>query len=235
MVNNNQKSVFVDDEIASQMIDIIQEAQQCIIITTAYLKLWQHATTALGLAVKKGVKVTVIIGRREHWKSETREDIAWLLDNGIRVMDAKYLHAKIYLNERSVFLSSMNLTEFSTKNSLDIGLVVQDAQAERQVREYVNNTLMQLAKPVSAPQTEPRQQPVTTQATPRSGTGVGACIRCGLSISPDTSKPLCDDCYDEWAEYENENYQERFCHVCGKPSDVSYAKPLCRDCFRRLN
>jgi phosphatidylserine/phosphatidylglycerophosphate/cardiolipin synthase-like enzyme len=245
-VASYQKSIFVDDEVASQVIDIVREAQQYATIITPYFKLWRHAQRALELAAEKGVHVTVIV-RSKDGVPENAHDIPWLLTNGMQVRCIEYLHAKIYLNEHAVMLSSMNFYDFSTNNSLEIGLVVQDEQAARQVRDYVTNTLMRLAKPVSAPQTERRQQPMnrpaqpeprprptTTHAQSIQQTAAGTCIRCGGHLFPDLNKPLCDDCYDKWAQYENEDYAERFCHICGRPWETSYAKPLCRDCFRRL-
>jgi phosphatidylserine/phosphatidylglycerophosphate/cardiolipin synthase-like enzyme len=245
-VNNNQRTVFVDDEVASQVTDIVKEAKQYVILITPYINLWRHVQTELGLATKRGVKVTVII-RDEEWKPETREDIAWLQDKGIQVKSAEWLHAKIYLNEHAVFVSSMNLTEVSTRNSLELGLAVRESEAAKRVRDYVTNTVMPQAKPVSAPQTEPRQQPVNRRAQPEprprpttphaqstQQTAAGACIRCRRPLYPNPDKPLCDDCYDEWAQYENEDYAERFCHICGRPWETSYARPLCRDCFRKL-
>lgn len=255
-MTNNQKSVFVDDEVASQVLDIIQEAQEYAIIITPYLELWHHAQTPLELAAKKGIKVTVII-RRGRWDAKVWDDVAWLTNNGIDVLAAEYLHAKIYLNERSVFLSSMNLTKFSAENSLEIGFAVRESEAQRRVRDYVNNIVIPQAKPVSAPETEPglqkisepthaysptepRQQPVSRATQPQSQSFTACCIRCAQALYLDPTKlngplkPLCDECYDVWAEYENEDYPERFCYVCGRPWETSYAKPLCLGCFRKL-
>jgi phosphatidylserine/phosphatidylglycerophosphate/cardiolipin synthase-like enzyme len=232
-MNDSQKTVFVDEEVASRILDIVQEAQQYVIITTPYLKLWRHAQTALSLAVRRDIKVTVIV-RSENGALQDVDDLTWLLSNGIEVGAAEYLHAKIYLNEHQVMLSSMNLTEFSTKNSLEIALLVLDDQAQRQVRDYVTGTLMQLAVPVSASPAEPTPQTVSGPTDDYSPRELGHCIRCDQPIPPNPLKPLCDECYDVWAEYSNEEYSERYCHACGRPEEVTYARPLCRVCFRRL-
>jgi phosphatidylserine/phosphatidylglycerophosphate/cardiolipin synthase-like enzyme len=256
-MTDSQKTVFVDDEVASQVIDIVQEAKQYVILITPYLELWRHAQTALGLAVKRGVKCTVII-RKEDWKPKTMDNISWLQANGIQVKSVEWLHAKVYVNEHGVFVSSMNLTEVSTRNSLELGLAIREREAEKRVRDYIKNTVMPLAVPVSglnatsAPQAPTRhirrlQGPIdvtpryasapqapTRHTGPPSPTVLGTCIRCGRPLYPNPLKPLCDPCYDMWAQYENEDYAEHFCHVCGRPWETSYAKPLCRDCFRKL-
>lgn len=232
---DSQKTVFTDDEIAPQVIDIVKNARREVIIISAYLKLWQNAKRALELAAKRGVQVTVIL-RSKDGVPENPEDIPWLLNNGIQVRAVDSLHAKIYLNETQVFVTSMNLHEASMKGSLEIGLAVQNEAARQQIRNYIADVVMPLANPVSTLQTEPKQLPVHRpgQAHPQSQAVMATCIRCGRPVPPDPSKPLCDDCYDVWADYGDEDYPEKFCLVCGKSAEVTYSKPLCRECFRKL-
>lgn len=61
----------------------------------------------------------------------------------------------------------------------------------------------------------------------------GFCIRCEERVSIDLAKPLCDKCYQIWARFGDEDYEEEVCHSCGKEADVSYAKPMCLTCYRR--
>jgi phosphatidylserine/phosphatidylglycerophosphate/cardiolipin synthase-like enzyme len=106
-----QKSFFVDEEVASEVLAIVREAEKYVVVVTPYLDLWGHAQDAFRLAVKKGTKVTVIL--RHDPEKLKGDDVGWLVSNGIKVQAREYLHAKIYLNEHSVLVSSMNLTEFS--------------------------------------------------------------------------------------------------------------------------
>lgn len=66
----------------------------------------------------------------------------------------------------------------------------------------------------------------------RLGSDEGFCIRCGTSIDNNPDRPLCNNCYIKWAEYQNPNYTEKFCLACGEKARTSYAKPYCYDCFR---
>ena len=59
----------------------------------------------------------------------------------------------------------------------------------------------------------------------------GSCIRCGTNVSFDLDKPLCVDCFKQWAIYGNPDYPENFCVSCGKKRKTSFAKPQCRDCY----
>ena len=85
-MDESQKSVFVDDEVASQVLAIVREARKNVIIVTPYLKLWVHAKEAIALAVKRRVDVAVIT-RLEPGILES-EDIIWLKNNGVKVIDA---------------------------------------------------------------------------------------------------------------------------------------------------
>jgi ribosomal protein S14 len=64
--------------------------------------------------------------------------------------------------------------------------------------------------------------------------GRGYCIRCATGIDFSTDKPLCDKDYTIWAEHEDPEFAEEYCHSCGKEKDTSYAKPLCITCFKKI-
>ena len=66
----------------------------------------------------------------------------------------------------------------------------------------------------------------------------GYCIRCRKRIDFDLDRPLCNNCYQEWAQYGNDDYPENYCHICGAErnfnNQVDYAHPCCYDCWRNL-
>lgn len=235
------KTIFTDDEVASQVLKVIRDAKREVVLVTPYLDLfpWHHAQDALKQAADKGVTVRVLIRPRdseagEHKPSPDREkSVDWLLKNQIAVWEVTNLHAKIYLNEEYVVLSSMNLTESSTRNSRDIALLVRDPSDQKQIRDYVSEQLMSRATRLNPGTPVPSGQPLKKTRQPAVQASTGTCIRCGEAISRAPDRPLCGDCYDKWAEWENEDYEEKFCHLCGKPAETSYAKPLCQDCYRR--
>ena len=61
----------------------------------------------------------------------------------------------------------------------------------------------------------------------------GYCIRCGDRKKFDFQKPLCKDCYDEWAFYSNPDYEEDCCHKCGRDWSTTIDRPLCTNCWRK--
>lgn len=227
-----QKMVYVDEEVTPQVLSVIRNAQKYIIIVTPYIDLWGHAIEALVLAKKKGVDITVVV--RLEPDIETNESVKVLTQAKIKVLVAPYLYAKLYINEETIVVSSMNLLKSSSQNSLEIALVIQDQEAKQRIRAYVNDTLMPLATPLSTERNEPNYQPHSGPQTQRSKQATGNCIRCGRPVTLDPGRPLCDECYDVWAQWENVDYPENVCHFCGRPSDVSYGKPLCGECYRKL-
>ncbi len=48
----------------------------------------------------------------------------------------------------------------------------------------------------------------------------------------DPAHPLCKECYSKWKRYENGDYEEKFCHMCGKSHKSSVNKPVCYDCYK---
>jgi len=229
-----QNTVYVDEEIEPRILAVIREAQKYVGIVTPYVELWQHAQNALASAVQRGVEVWAIV--RDDPQVLGGEGVTWFLNNGVKVLAAKNLHAKIYLNESIVLISSMNLTAFSTNNSSEIALAVLEPRVQQQIRQYLTERLVNGAKSVSSA----RAERVPQVAKPQRGVSrrrqvMGHCIRCSDTVLPDIEKPLCGDCYDIWAEYQNQDYLEDYCFVCGEASrGITYAKPLCASCYRSV-
>lgn len=46
----------------------------------------------------------------------------------------------------------------------------------------------------------------------------GYCIRCNDNIPYNPRRPFCNSCYVIWAQFENEDYNENFCHSTGRAS-----------------
>lgn len=61
----------------------------------------------------------------------------------------------------------------------------------------------------------------------------GYCIRCGDRKKFDFEKPLCGECYEEWAYYQNPEYEEECCHKCGRDWGTTIDRPLCTACWRK--
>lgn len=86
-----------------------------------------------------------------------------------------------------------------------------------------------------APDTPPRHAR-SSQAAP-AGSGPrclwqlhGSCVRCACTIKYNTSKPFCYDCFRIWNMHANPEFDEKFCHACGKSATTCFSSPECEAC-----
>ncbi|MBI4305914.1 MAG: hypothetical protein HY678_06300 [Chloroflexi bacterium] len=229
-MTNGRSRFCTDEEVPGRILSVLRDARKYAILVTPYLGLWPHAEDAIVVAVKNRVDVKVIL--RADPQVLNSEDVQWLLLNKVKVATVEGLHAKIYLNEAAVVVSSMNLTRASTQASLDFALTLHDDADTEAVREYVTRTVVALAQPVTAGKVVMNE--VRKMFNHAGKSDRGHCVRCGTDIDLDPSRPLCPDCYDVWAAYKNPEYAEKVCHSCGRSATTSYAKPLCSTCYRSL-
>ncbi|MCR9081183.1 MAG: phospholipase D family protein [Cyclobacteriaceae bacterium] len=63
----------------------------------------------------------------------------------------------------------------------------------------------------------------------------GFCIRTGEKIPFNPEKPFTYNAYLSWANYENPDFEEKFCHYSGEPShgETSMARPILRKNWRK--
>ncbi|MBI4310376.1 MAG: hypothetical protein HY681_01235 [Chloroflexi bacterium] len=230
------KTVFLDHEVQSAILAIFGDAKKEAVTVTPYVGLlegreqrpWPHAQQAITDAIRRGVRVTFIV--RESWTREkgSVDDLEWLSQNKVKVLTVEELHAKIYLNESSVVVSSMNLVGSSARGSREFALTLKNPSEIERLRSYVK-ALMGGAKLL-----ERQAGPLPTSRSSRGEVAIlGVCIRCSRPLALDPGKPLCETCYERWTRYKKEDY-EKVCHSCGQPAEVSYARPLCPRCYSAL-
>ncbi|NQU96778.1 MAG: hypothetical protein HQ548_03930 [Chloroflexi bacterium] len=257
-----ENDFFSDADVPTRIMDVVKNALEYLTLVSPYVDLPGHLEQELRLAVRqRGVSLTVIVRRDPDdtfGGRNGKESISRLAELGAQLKAVPDLHAKIYLSESAVVVSSMNLLRSSWSNSMEFGAEISDGPMATDVRSYVRR-LATLGTDVPVPnetaavskaRRSPEKKPVAGKAThsrakkavaekrkpyrPKKPASDGHCIRCGASISLDPSHPLCPKCYGIWAQYENEEYSEEYCHACGKKHEATYAKPLCRACYRRL-
>jgi hypothetical protein len=60
----------------------------------------------------------------------------------------------------------------------------------------------------------------------------GFCIRCKKTIKLNPQVPYCYSCFKVWKKFENADYQENHCHICGNENQSTLLKPACYDCYK---
>lgn len=226
--------------IESAIEDLIKEARNALVFISPFLQTHPILLERLGDAARRGVPITVVC-RKEDLKHSQRKELLAIPTLTLRFME--HLHAKCYINETRVILSSMNLYEASRKNR-EMGIMLdhtsgayRDALAE--VDSIIANSLIyeeekpRETRPVSS-QNLPKPAPPRAKKVKTSKPSDGHCIRCVGKISHKLEKPLCKSCHESWAKFSNKEYPESYCHSCGQKKDgVSFLKPQCYGCWKK--
>lgn len=112
---NTKKSV-------SEIEDLIRDAGQTLILISPYLKLSKDFKELLSYRNSKDKVTTVIFG-----KVQLNPDEMKFLES-LRFVILKYkddLHAKCYLNDDKMIITSLNLYEFSMNNNKEMGVLIE--------------------------------------------------------------------------------------------------------------
>ncbi len=206
------------DRIVDHLYRIIGEATEEIVLVSAYIKLDDVTKKRLNNKIKRNkIDIHMVYGKR---KSQISLDDRDFLDShGIKVTFVKNLHAKCYLNENEVLLTSMNFHQFSQENNDEMGILVSRAD-DPELYEAIYRETNRLKSGSSKPSTK-------NKTKPRSG----FCIRCGNYLVVNLDRPYCLDCYSK--KDAKRNKKERHCHICGEEHATSIRKPLCTSCYAK--
>ena len=165
---------------------------------------------------------------------------------GLRFVLLKYnedLHAKCYVNDSKMVITSLNLYEFSMANNKEMGVLIDkndpaDAQLfEEAFKEvdYINETSQRFE--LNAPKPSYNKHPDNKSigksyenktSFRQSNKQTGYCIRTGIPIPFDIEKPLCYEAFQVWNQYGDPDYPEQFCHFSGEKSNgqTSVNRPI---------
>jgi hypothetical protein len=240
---NTKKSV-------SEIEDLIRDAGQTLILISPYLKLSKDFKELLSYRNSKDKITTVIFG-----KVELNPDEMKFLES-LQFVILKYkddLHAKCYLNDEKMIITSLNLYDFSMNNNKEMGVLIEKSnpndhelfeEAYKEV-DYINTTSQRFAyKTQSAPQATAKQavtkepeksKPSSIKVEKKSKEGIGFCIRTGVEIPFNVEKPMCYDAYKSWSKYGDSDYAEKYCHFSGEPSngETSVGKPIMKKNWKK--
>ena len=227
----------------SEIEDLIRNAEEKLILVSPYLKLSKDFKELLTYRNSKDKITTVIFGKQELNPDEMK------FLQGLRFVILKYnedLHAKCYLNDDKMVITSLNLYEFSMANNKEMGVLIDkndpsDTQLfDEAIKEvdYINETSQRFDLTVPKPSfnkhldtnnSKSKQSPHTTKDL------IGYCIRTGVEIPFDIEKPMCKEAYKSWNKYGDPDYPEKFCHFSGEPSngETSMSKPILKKNWKK--
>lgn len=223
--------------ISASLEDIISEAKEKLYIISPYLKLSDSIKERLNDKEREKVEVRIIFGKQELNPSE----MSFLQSlKYVRLYFSKNLHAKCYLNENKMLITSMNLYEFSQQNNREMGVLFERSIEEdkkiyddawKDIESICHNAEDFAYKEV--PKVEVKaaiQKSINKEDEKAQMKRPGFCIRTGVSIPFNPEKPLSADAYKSWSKYSDKEYAEKYCHFSGEPSngETSVSKPILR-------
>ncbi len=203
-----------------QIEQIILTAKTQIYLFCPYLKLSKTLFERLVDTNRRGVQVKIIHGKNELKPDEKKKLLS--LPN-VTLYFFENLHAKCYFSSTDMVITSMNLYEFSEKNNREMGILL---NAERDPIAF----LKAYTEATSILKNAVKEEIIA----PEIKSGLGYCIRCLTEIKNDHLKPLCLNCYRQWARFGNRLYTEKCCHRCGAETQSSLENPLCKECVAEL-
>lgn len=238
---NTKKSV-------SEIEDLIRDAGQTLILISPYLKLSKDFKELLSYRNIKDKITTVIFG-----KVELNPDEMKFLES-LQFVILKYkddLHAKCYMNDEKMIITSLNLYDFSMNNNKEMGVLIERANpndlelfedAFKEV-DYINATSQRFAyKTQSTPnvigvqdELKGTANSVKIKSDKKLQIMTGFCIRTGVEIPFNVEKPMSYEAFKSWSKYGDPDYAERFCHFSGEPSngETSANRPILKKNWKK--
>jgi hypothetical protein len=218
---------------AARIEEIITEAREKVTLLSPYLQLSPLFSERLRDAAKRRVHITIVYGKSE-LQSTQYETLSAL--PGLRLFFLERLHAKCYLNEKRMVITSMNMYEFSEKNNREMGVLLEQSDPAFQTAlDEVHSIISAATLDAGHSPKRVRERAFGSQPPQRGHSQRGVCVRCSRPIPLDPNKPLCAEDYQVWATFANEDYPEAFRHKCGQSAETTMRRPLCYACFRAMS
>ena len=125
-------------EIASKIMTLFSEAEKHIVIVSPYYNFtkWKKLNRVFEDAKKRGVQFSFYVRSGEY---DSINDVKKI---GFVPHEINMLHAKIYFNESSAIISSMNLNESSDNASLDIGMATETEKEYDSIVSFFKKFIM---------------------------------------------------------------------------------------------
>jgi len=234
------------DKAYAEIVDIVSKATNDLVLITPYIRIPDDLFERLKYKDGKGV-VTTVVCREKDLNPEVKSTLAQL--NNLDLRYDKDLHAKCFINERAMVITSLNLYEHSQLHNREMGIlltidkdpdvykealneaefIVNRAKKDPVIGKLIRDSKKDV-KAVEPQNLDNSSRKTTTKPTKRKG----YCIRCGDRIDLDLDHPYCRDCFRVWNKYKDPDYEEEYCHVCGTPNiPTTLNRAFCNECLRK--
>lgn len=213
----------------AEIQDLIVNAGENLILLAPFLKLSPVVRELLAYRNGKNKITTLVFSRQELNTDEVKflENLRFVI-----LKRNESVHAKCYVNDDKMILTSLNLHECSSgTQSQDMGFVL-DRNDPVDAALY-EDSFKEVNKITATSEYYRFQQARPEIPSPGSGyrkmnNAIGFCVRTGAEIPFNIDKPLSYEGYRTWSRQEDPNAPENYCHFSGDPSYglTSVNKPI---------
>lgn len=208
----------------SEIDELIRNAGERLILISPYLKLSKDFKELLTYRNNKDKVTTIVFGKQELNPDEMK------FLQSLQFISLKYyedLHAKCYLNDDKMIITSLNLYEFSMANNKEMGVLIdKNDEADLALYDEAYNEVDYIIESSQKFEFGSNQKSFKSkkgssyrkQADKVVAKLSGFCIRTGVGIPFNIEKPMSFDAYKVWDQYGDYEYPEKFCHFSGEPS-----------------
>ena len=214
---------------AGAIEEIIRSAKEKIVILSPYNYPDILFIERLKNAGAKGIEITFIYG-----KKKMNERIKAQLESipNLKLHFRKDLHAKCYFNENAAIVTSLNLLDESEARNHEMGVRLDRLKDRKAYYDCVEEVQFILGEHGQVSNNKQIKVAPVKRGSARSERlpDNGYCIRCKKTIGCNPDAPLCPEDFRIWMNYENPNFTEKYCHICGKEGPASMAQPVCSAC-----
>lgn len=223
----------------SEIEELIKEADDKLYLISPFLKLDKSFKELLQFRNSK-VKITHIIFGKQELKPDEMKFLTSL--QFINLQFKEDLHAKCYLNENKMIITSLNLYDFSMVNNREMGILI-DRNDERDKElydeamkevDFISETSQKFEIP-SGPKKAYKKSKKAKKEVQSKQNEISFCIRCNIGIPLNPMIPYCKKCYNSWKKFGNEEYKEKHCHICGTENQSTLIKPTCYPCYKKYH
>jgi len=217
--------------------NIIIDAKAKLVLISPYLQISKTFYERLKDASHKNVSIKIIYGKDE-LKPNEKNSLAEL--KNIELYYFQNLHAKCYLNESKMVITSMNMYEFSEKTNREMGVLIDKIKDKELFDKAIAEvqSILQSSEPIALSRSDRQNTMTIGKNLPIEKSNFkaqsklrGYCIRCETRIDYNPDRPYCSECFGVWAQFENPDYVENVCHRCGEYHETSMNKPQDKDCY----
>ena len=138
-MDQERTRIVTDHDLTYAVLKIIDNSRRYVVLASAYLASWAHLTRAIESAVARGVDVRLVTRTPDGWKRDRKkaeEAVEEFRRLGVTIDQVDRLHAKLYLNELEVVVTSFNLVGASHE-SVELGVHTTDPEMRRQCLAFL--------------------------------------------------------------------------------------------------